>query len=165
MKKGDELELEIAGYAYEGKGISKVHKKIIKPGSTTNGDSDLPNYIVFVTGSYPGDRVQAKLRKIKNSYSEAKLIDIIKPSEFRVQARCKYFRTCGGCKQQDLNYEMQLIYKQQQVKEIFEHIGGLTDFEIENILPSENIFFYRNKMEFSFADKRWLTCQCVQIFL
>jgi 23S rRNA (uracil1939-C5)-methyltransferase len=157
LKKGDELELEISGYGYEGKGISKVHKKIIKSISTTNTDSELPNYIVFVTGSYPGDRVQAKLRKIKNSYSEAKLVEIIKPSEFRVQPRCKYFGTCGGCKQQDLNYEMQLNYKQQQVKEIFEHIGGLTDFEIDDILPSENPFFYRNKMEFSFADRRWLT--------
>jgi 23S rRNA (uracil1939-C5)-methyltransferase len=157
VKKGDELELEISGYAYEGKGISKIQKNVIKPGSATNSDSELANYVVFVNGSYPGDRVQAKLGKIKNSYSEAKLIEIIKPSEFRVQPRCKYFGTCGGCKQQDLNYEMQLNYKQQQVKEIFEHIGRLTDFEIEDILPSENIFFYRNKMEFSFADKRWLT--------
>jgi 23S rRNA (uracil1939-C5)-methyltransferase len=157
VKKGDELELEISGYGYEAKGISKVHKNIIKPGSTTNSESDLPNYVVFVNGSYPGDRVQAKLRKIKSSYSEAKLIGIIKPSEFRVRPRCKYFGTCGGCKQQDLNYEMQLAYKQIQVKEIFEHIGRLTDFEIEDMLPSENIFFYRNKMEFSFADKRWLT--------
>jgi 23S rRNA (uracil1939-C5)-methyltransferase len=157
VKKGDELELEISGYAYEGKGISKVHKKIIKPGNTTSSGPDLPNYIVFVIGSYPGDKVNVKLKKIKNSYSEAKLIDIIKPSEFRVQPRCKYFGTCGGCKQQDLNYEMQLTYKRQQVKEIFERIGRLTEFEIEDILSSENIFFYRNKMEFSFADKRWLT--------
>ena len=143
--------------AYEGKGISRVHKKLIKPDNSTDTNSDLPNYIVFVNGSYPGDTVNAKLKKIKNSYSEANLVDVIKPSEFRVQARCKYFGTCGGCKQQDLKYEMQIVYKQEQVKEIFEHIGGLREFEVEDILPSENIFFYRNKMEFSFADKRWLT--------
>jgi len=157
VKKGDDLELEISEYAYEGKGISKVHKKLITPDNKTDTSSDLPNYIVFVNGSYPGDRVNAKLKKIKNSYSEANLVDIIKPSGFRVQSRCKYFGTCGGCKQQDLKYEMQITYKQEQVKDIFEHIGGLREFELEDILPSENIFFYRNKMEFSFADKRWLT--------
>ena len=157
MKKGEDLELEISGYAYEGKGISRVHKKLIKPDNSTDTNSDLPNYIVFVNGSYPGDTVNAKLKKIKNSYSEANLVDIIKPSGFRVQSRCKYFGTCGGCKQQDLKYEMQITYKQEQVKDIFEHIGGLREFELEDILPSENIFFYRNKMEFSFADKRWLT--------
>jgi len=159
VKKGDDLELEISRYGYEGKGISKIHKRLIKPDSPTDADSDLPNYVVFVNGSYPGDRVNAKIKKIKNSYSEAKLISVIKPSEFRVQPRCKYFGTCGGCKQQDLNYEMQIAYKQQQVKDAFEHIGNLTEFEIEDILPSENIFFYRNKMEFSFADKRWLTVE------
>ena len=113
--------------------------------------------IVFVNGSYPGDRVNVKIKKIKNSYSEAKLLNVIKPSKFRVQPRCKYFGTCGGCKQQDLDYKMQLSYKQQQVKDAFEHIGKLTEFEIEDIIPSENVFFYRNKMEFSFSDKRWLT--------
>jgi len=157
VKKGDELELEISGYGYEGKGISKVHKSLIKPDSSTDTNSDLPNYIVFVNGCYPGDIVNARLKKIKNSYSEANFVDVIKPSGFRVQARCKYFGTCGGCKQQDLNYEMQLAYKQKQVQEIFEHIGKLSEFEIEDILPSEDIFYYRNKMEFSFSDKRWLT--------
>ena len=157
MKKGDDLELEISGYGYEGKGISKVQKKLIKPENKSGVDSDKANYIVFVNGSYPGDRVNAKIKKIKNSYSEAKLINVIKPSEFRVQPRCKYFGTCGGCKQQDLDYEMQLSYKQQQVKDAFEHIGKLTEFEIEDIIPSENVFFYRNKMEFSFSDKKWLT--------
>jgi 23S rRNA (uracil1939-C5)-methyltransferase len=157
LKKGDDLELEISGYGYEGKGISKVHKKLIKPESKSEVHSDKANYIVFVNGSYPGDRVKAKIKKIKNSYSEAKLINVIRPSEFRVEPRCKYFGTCGGCKQQDLDYEMQLAYKQQQVKDAFEHIGKLTEFEIEDIIPSENVFYYRNKMEFSFSDKRWLT--------
>ena len=164
MKKGDELELEISGYAYEGKGISKVHKQIIKPGSSNNTDSELANYVVFVNGSYPGDRVQAKLGKIKSSYSEAKLIDIIKPSKFRVKARCKYFGTCGGCKQQDLNYEMQLNYKQQQVKEIFEHIGRLTIFYLQMKTP---FYFYRRKyfrMEEYFQFQNQLILLCAQIF-
>ncbi len=158
MKKGDLVELTIEKYAYEGKGIAKVNKELIKP--SAEKDEGLMNevrYVVFVTGSYPGDTVKAELRKIKKSYSEAKAVEIITPSEFRTEARCKYFGTCGGCKQQDLDYEMQLKYKQEQVEEIFRMMGGFSEYEKENIISSENKFFYRNKMEFSFGDKRWLT--------
>ena len=105
----------------------------------------------------PGDKVQARLLKIKKSYAEAKVEKILTPSDLRIQARCKFFGTCGGCKQQDMNYDNQLKFKQQQVKEIFEKLGGFKDLTIEEIVPSENVFYYRNKMEFSFADKRWLT--------
>ncbi len=154
MKKGDLIELDIEKYAFEGKGISKVNKQLIQP---SNGQTDEKNYVVFVNGSYPGDKVQARLLKIKKSYAEAKVEKIITPSELRIKARCKFFGTCGGCKQQDLNYNDQLKFKQQQVKEIFDKLGGFKDLNIDSIIPSENIFYYRNKMEFSFADKRWLT--------
>jgi len=158
LKKGDTLELGISKYASEGKGIAKINRSRIKPAQKTEDQNiEEENYVVFVHGSYPGDKVTAQLRKIKNSYAEAKAIEIISPSKHRVGPRCKFFGTCGGCKQQDLNYETQLKYKEELVKETFEHIGGLTDFKIEKIIPSENVFFYRNKMEFSFSDKRWLT--------
>jgi len=158
LKKGDTLELTISRYASEGKGIAKINRSIIKPAQKTEDQNvEEENYVVFVQGAYPGDKVTAQLRKIKNSYAEAKAIEIISPSKDRVEARCKFFGTCGGCKQQDLNYETQLKYKEELVKETFEHIGGLTDYEFENIVRSENFFFYRNKMEFSFSDKRWLT--------
>lgn len=147
MKKGDYLEVEIDGYAFEGKGISRIKKD----------EAGEKNYVLFVQGSYPGDKVKAKLTKIKKSYAEAKAEEILIPSSERTKARCKYFGTCGGCKQQDLLYEHQLKYKQQQVLEIFRKLGGLNDFEMLPIIPSENIFYYRNKMEFSFSDKRWLT--------
>jgi len=159
LKKGDTLELDIVKYAFEGKGIAKIPRSIVRE-SDEDGkqeNSADANYIVFVHGSFPGDRVKARLQKIKKSFSEAKAIEVLTLSEDRVTPKCKYFGTCGGCKQQDLNYEKQLYYKQQQVKEIFEHIGGLKDFEFLEIIPSEKIFYYRNKMEFSFADKRWLT--------
>jgi len=91
-------------------------------------------------------------------------VDILTPSEDRVKAKCKFFGTCGGCKQQDLDYDAQVKYKQQQVEEIFHKLGGFSDlpadkggFEIEPIIPSQNVFYYRNKMEFSFSEKRWLT--------
>ena len=148
MKKGDILELEIESYAFEGKGISKIKRE----------DGDGKNFVVFVQNSYPGDKVKAKLVKIKKSYAEAKTTGIISPSSERVVVKCKYFGTCGGCKQQNLSYNSQIKYKQQQVKEIFKNIGGFSELpEVFPIIPSKNIFFYRNKMEFSFSDKRWLT--------
>ena len=84
-------------------------------------------------------------------------MEILTPSSERVKAKCKFFGTCGGCKQQDLDYDVQAKYKQQQVEEIFNKLGGFSDFEIEPIIPSQNVFHYRNKMEFSFSEKRWLT--------
>src|SRR3989304_7906930 len=122
--------------------------------------SDEPNennYVVFVHGSYPGDTVKARIVKIKNSYAEAITLEVIIPSKERTDARCKFFGVCGGCKQQDLNYKSQTKYKQQQVVEIFNKLGGFSDFEVAAIIPSENVFYYRNKMEFSFGDRRWLT--------
>ncbi|HET54169.1 MAG TPA: 23S rRNA (uracil(1939)-C(5))-methyltransferase RlmD [Ignavibacteria bacterium] len=145
MKKGDIIELNITDYAFEGKGIAKIQK-----------DDNEKKYVIFVNGSYPGDTVKAELRRIKKSYAESKVTEILKPSLDRTEARCKYFGICGGCKQQDLKYEIQLKYKEEQVKDVFERIGGLKDFEILSIVPSERAFYYRNKMEFSFADKRWL---------
>ncbi|MEE9450874.1 MAG: TRAM domain-containing protein, partial [Ignavibacteriaceae bacterium] len=158
MKKGDTLELDITKYANEGKGIARVDRNIIIPAQEAmQQDNNEKNYVVFVQGAYPGDKVIAQLRKIKKSYAEAVIVKIISPSKDRVEPCCKFFGTCGGCKQQDLDYETQLKFKRELVKETFEHIAGLKDFDFEEIIPSENNFYYRNKMEFSFADKRWLT--------
>ncbi len=154
-KKGDIVELQIEKYAFEGKGIAKVSKNELLGLQEENGNEK--NYVVFVQGSYPGDTVKARLLKIKNSYAEALAINILSPSKDRVKANCKFFGTCGGCKQQDLNYETQAKYKQKQVEEIFNKLGGFTDLKIEKIIPSQNVFYYRNKMEFSFSEKRWLT--------
>ena len=93
MKKGDILELEIEKYAFEGRGVAKIERTPFENGT---------KYVIFVDGSYPGDIVKAELRKIKKSYAEAKVVEIIKPSGLRVNAQCKYYGTCGGCKQQDL---------------------------------------------------------------
>jgi len=155
IKKGDIVKLQIEKYAFEGKGIAKVSKSDLL--GLKSDESEEKNYVVFVNGSYPGDIVKARLLKIKNSYAEAIATEIISGSGERQEARCKYFGICGGCKQQDLNYISQVNYKQQQVEEIFRKLGGFADFIIEPIIQSENIFYYRNKMEFSFGDKRWLT--------
>ncbi|WP_337865362.1 23S rRNA (uracil(1939)-C(5))-methyltransferase RlmD [Ignavibacterium sp.] len=156
-KKGDIVELQIEKYAFEGKGIAKVSKNELL--GLNDEDGNEKNYVVFVRGTYPGDTAKARLTKIKKSYAEAVAVEMVTPSENRITAKCKYFGLCGGCKQQDLSYPKQLEYKQKQVEEIFYKLGGLKDFSIDPIIPSEKIFFYRNKMEFSFSNKRWLTKQ------
>ncbi len=152
MKKGDLIELEITGYAFEGKGVAKIIKEI-----NSVDESGLKKFILFVDGTYPGDKTIAQIRRVRKSYAEAKATKLIIESPFRVKANCKYFRVCGGCKAQDLAYEQQTKFKEEQVKDIFERLGGIKDFELLPIIPSENIFFYRNKLEFSFSDKRWLS--------
>ena len=151
MKKGDLITVNVERYAFEGRGIARID------GELNPEISESDSFIVFVNGAYPGDKVSAKIKKTKKSYAEAVVDEILTPSPKRVQPRCKYFGTCGGCKQQDLSYEQQIAYKQEQVEDIFRHNGGLSDFKIEDILPSENVFYYRNKMEFSFSDMQWLT--------
>jgi 23S rRNA (uracil1939-C5)-methyltransferase len=150
LKKGDLIQVQVDKYAFEGKGIGRIDIE----NSQDNVEPD--SFIVFVNGAYPGDTVSAKIKKLKKSYAEANAEEIIIPSPQRVQPRCKYFGICGGCKQQDLDYAQQIAYKQEQVDSFFKHDGGFSDFEIENILSSENIFYYRNKMEFSFSEMQWL---------
>ncbi len=152
MKKGEILELDIDGYAYEGKGICKLP---IEDNDELAAEGK--KFVVFVNGSYPGDKVKAQIRRKKRSYAEAVVEEVIIPSEDRVEAKCSYFGTCGGCKQQNLKYSVQLKYKEDQVRDTFERLGGFENFEMEPIVASEKVFFYRNKMEFSFANKRWLT--------
>ncbi len=154
MKKGDLIDLEIEKYAFEGKGIAKINADKNKPGEDGTKEN---KFVVFVEGAYPGDNVTARVLKVKKSFAEAAVIKINSPSRFRTDARCIHFGTCGGCKQQDMDYNAQVKFKQEQVEEIFRKMGGFNNFIVEEILPSEKIFFYRNKMEFSFSDKMWLT--------
>lgn len=152
MKKGDLIDLEITGYAFEGKGLAKIIKEAPMPTET-----DPKKFVIFVDGSYPGDVVTAQIGKIRKSYAEAKIKNLITPSPLRIQKKCSHFGVCGGCKSQDLIYDQQAKFKEEQVKDIFERLGGLKDFELLPIIKAERIFFYRNKLEYSFADKRWLT--------
>lgn len=150
LKKGEILELEITSYAFEGKGVSRVNI----------GDKN--NYVIFVDNAYPGDIVAAELKKIKSSYAEAKAKKIIKPSMYRTNPKCKYFGICGGCKLQDLVYEKQLEYKSSHVKDTFERIGGFQNVEFLPIIGADSIYYYRNKMEYSFLDKKWLTKEDIE---
>ena len=139
LKRGDELQLEIADAAFEGKAIAR-HQGLV----------------VFIENAVPGDVVIAKLLKIKKNFAEAKVIRIEHPSPLRVEPRCKYFGICGGCKWQHVDYQAQLRFKQQQVVDSFERIGGFSNLNIFPIIGADEIYFYRGKMEYSFAEKQWL---------
>jgi 23S rRNA (uracil1939-C5)-methyltransferase len=104
----------------------------------------------------PGDTVFVKISKKKKSWAEGKLIRILKPSQLRQEGRCRYCNYCGGCKWQELPYGLQLEYKKRHVTESIEHIGRLKGVQVLDVIPSDPIFGYRNKMEFSCSTQRWL---------
>lgn len=133
-------DVVISGLASEGKAIAK---------------SD--NLVIFVPYVVPGDIVDIQLTKKKHSYAEGKVAVYKKYSDLRTVAFCKHFGVCGGCKWQILPYEEQLKYKQQQVRDNLERIGKVDLPEINPIIGSEKIKFYRNKLEFTFSNKRWLS--------
>lgn len=112
---------------------------------------------VLVSGAVPGDVVNVRVRKSKSKYIEAEPVDFIEYSKDRAHPKCIHFGVCGGCKWQNLKYEKQLEYKQDEVYNNIKRIGGFDGFEQLPILGSEHQYYYRNKMEFSFSDSRWLT--------
>jgi 23S rRNA (uracil1939-C5)-methyltransferase len=140
LKRGDEISLEITDAAFEGKAIAR-HEGLV----------------VFIENAVPGDLVLAKLYKVKKSYAEAKIVRIERPSSLRVEPRCIYFGVCGGCKWQHVDYQAQLNFKQQQVIDAFERIGGFSDLHVLPIIGADEIYFYRGKMEYSFSEQQWLT--------
>ncbi|MBP7102495.1 MAG: 23S rRNA (uracil(1939)-C(5))-methyltransferase RlmD [Bacteroidales bacterium] len=114
------------------------------------------NAVVFVPYAVPGDIVDVKAIK-KRSYYHSKIIRIKKSSPQRVVPLCRHFGECGGCSWQQMEYAMQLYYKQKQVVDNFIRIGKFSFPKLQTILPSENIYEYRNKIEYTFSTRRWLT--------
>ena len=140
-KRGAEIELDIEKFADRGKSLARIDG----------------GYVVFVKGAVPGDRIRAKVTKRKKSYAEAYLIETLEESDLRTEPRCYYADTCGGCKWQHVQYEAQLAAKQQSVEEALVHQGGFEDVEARPTIGSPDVYYYRNKMEFSFSRNRWLT--------
>ncbi len=138
IRKGDIIELTIDKMANGGPGIGRFE-----------------GFVVFVRGAVPGDRVRTRIYKKKKDYAEAGIVEILTPSADRIEAPCPYFGYCGGCQWQNVAYKRQLDYKRGLITEPLEHIGNLRDVPVREVIPSETIFGYRNKMEFSFSDRRW----------
>lgn len=136
FKKQSVHTLDIESLAYGGAGVAKPE-----------------GFVVFVPGAVPGDRVRARIIRKKKNHAEARIEAVERPSPDRIDAPCPIFDTCGGCSWQNLSYEDQLTWKQRQVEDTLRHLGGLTELpELRRILPSPQIWNYRNKMEFSFGE-------------
>ncbi len=146
MKKGEILEnLSVSGLAAEGKSIARL-----------NGQ------VVFLTGGAPGDVVSAEITKVKSSFLEARVVAITQLSNQRTTPFCEHFGTCGGCAWQHITYATQLYYKQQQVVDNLERIGGLQLPSIDPIIGAPKIQHYRNRLDFTFTATRWLTREEMQ---
>jgi len=113
--------------------------------------------VILVSNVVPGDIANIQITKKKRAYLEGRPTEFIKYSEKRTEAKCEHFGVCGGCKWQHMDYKYQLEYKEKEVLNNLKRIGKVEIEETLNILPCDEIYFYRNKMEFSFSDSRWLT--------
>jgi 23S rRNA (uracil1939-C5)-methyltransferase len=118
--------------------------------------------VIFIPNAVPGDVVDIQTFKKRKAYYEGKATAFHKLSDKRTEPACEHFGTCGGCKWQDMAYEHQLFYKQKEVTNNLTRIGHIELPKVTPILGSKNQYFYRNKMEFSFSDSRWLTLEEVQ---
>ncbi len=140
MKRGMELDLDIEKFADQGKSLGRAD-----------------GMVVFVAGGVPGDRVRVQISKTKKRYAEARLLEVLSPGPLRVEPRCPYFGACGGCKWQHVAYPAQLDAKRQSVEDAFQRTGGFAGVPVLPAIGSDRIYYYRNKMEFSFSAARWLT--------
>ena len=131
--------------------------EIIDAGSEGKALARVENLVVFVPFVVPGDIVDIQVTRRKKSFYEGKAIKFHHYSEKRIEAKCEHYGLCGGCKWQIMPYSDQLMYKQKQVVDNFERIGKLDTSNINPILPSAEQYFYRNKLEFTFSSKKWLT--------
>lgn len=127
-----------------------------------NAIAKIDDIVLFVEGVIPGDVVNVQITKKRKRYYEGRVLEIVTPSKDRLPAFCKHFGTCGGCKWQILPYEKQLFYKEKQAKDQLERIGHVSVEEFLPILGSECKEYYRNKLEFTFSNKRWITADEVK---
>lgn len=118
--------------------------------------------VVFITNAVPGDIATVQTTKKRSAYYEGKATEFSKLSDKRTQPACEHFGVCGGCKWQHMAYEHQLFYKQREVENNLNRLGKIALPEITPILGSEQQYFYRNKMEFSFSNNKWLTLEQIQ---
>lgn len=137
--------------------LERAGAKGIAIGKTLEGKT------VLVKGGIPGDTVNVQVKRSKSNYYEGEAIDILSPSADRVMPRCIHFGVCGGCKWQNMSYDAQLRHKQEEVYNNILRIGGIKEeFKTLPILPAPEPYYYRNKMEFSFSNARWLTTEEIQ---
>ena len=134
------------------------HVEVVDAGAKGKTIAKAPDgRVIFLTNTVPGDVVDVQTTKKRKAYFEGIATRFHTFSDKRVNPVCEHFGVCGGCKWQDMGYEHQLFYKQKEVENNLRRIGHLELPEISPIIGSKKQYFYRNKMEFSFSDSRWLT--------
>jgi len=126
-------------------------------GSEGNAIARVDDMVLFVPGVIPGDVIDVRVTKKKKRYMEGVALSVITPSPDRVSPPCRHFGICGGCRWQHLPYEKQLYYKEKQVVDNLTRIGHLSLPDPDPILGSEMDYHYRNKLEFTFSERRWIT--------
>ncbi|MDY6791232.1 MAG: 23S rRNA (uracil(1939)-C(5))-methyltransferase RlmD [Thermodesulfobacteriota bacterium] len=139
IKKGQIIDVKITDMAFGGKGIARVD-----------------GFAVFVDQAVPLDLVSIQITKKKKNFANGRIVKLIEPSPDRINPPCEFSGFCGGCKWQFLEYGKQIFYKQQHVIDSLKHIGFIEDAVVHPTIPSKLLFGYRNKMEFSCSDRRWL---------
>ena len=140
LHKHQEVTLNIEDLAFGGVGLARYN-----------------SYVVFVKKSLPGQKVKAQIAKVKANYAEAKILEILEQSPFYQKAPCPDFDYCGGCTLQNLAYDTQIKFLHSQVQQLYEHLGGFNPITVLPVICADSIFRYRNKMEFAFSNKRWLS--------
>src|SRR5439155_380581 len=135
-RRGDTLELAIEDLAFGGEGVGRAD-----------------GYVIFVRGGLPGDRLRVRLVEARGRFGRATIDEVLVASPDRVQAPCPYFGQCGGCRLQHLAYPAQLAFKEKQVRDCLQRLGGLGAFELRPILPAPEPYGYRNKMEFTITSR------------
>ena len=138
IKKGIDVQLNIESLAFGGMGVAHLN-----------------DMVTFVKNAIPGQKVTARITKKRSSYLEARTLKVLDKSPYQVDAPCEHINDCGGCTFQNLDYKMQIAAKEEQVKDIFQRIGNIKDTPCEPILSCDEIFHYRNKMEFTFSNREW----------
>ncbi|MCK5520530.1 MAG: 23S rRNA (uracil(1939)-C(5))-methyltransferase RlmD, partial [Candidatus Marinimicrobia bacterium] len=139
VKKNQILTLSVDSIAYGGKGVAR-----------------LDGYVIFIKNAIPGQELEVKIIKRKSSYAEALILNVVKESDWTIESQCPWFADCGGCTFQNIGYENQLKIKKQQVEDVYRHLSHVGAVKILDPLPSPATQAYRNKMEFSAGDSRWL---------
>jgi 23S rRNA (uracil1939-C5)-methyltransferase len=135
-------KVEITDAGAEGKAVGRVD-----------------NRVIFIPFGVPGDIVDVQVTRKKKSFFEGRIINFHQYSPFRIEPACEHFGLCGGCRWQNMSYDKQLFFKQKQVKDHFDRIGKFDYPEIRPILASEDVYFYRNKLDYTFSNRKWFTGQ------
>jgi len=139
LVKGAEIDLYLEKLAFGGKALGRVD-----------------GFVVFVDQGIPGQKVRVRITRKKAQFAEGRVVSVVEQSPDYVVPRCRHFGFCGGCRWQDLVYQEQLQWKRRQVQECLQHLAGLRPEDIKPAAASPEQYFYRNKMEFTFAPWPWL---------